>query len=203
MNAVFIWIPKNAGSTICATLRVKLFVKLDSIEAGFANNGIVTFGHIDYFELIKEEYVAKEFDETAFKFAFSRNPYDRAISLYCYLKRSYYKKDKTFLSFCRNLKENGCEPIGLYNVRKSSQCNPQVRWIENVDVDFIGKVESIQKDMKVLFDRLGVPQIQIPHKNSSSHNDYRQYYCSESKEIINKFYKEDFEYFKYHENIIL
>lgn len=36
-----------------------------------------------------------------------------------------------------------------------------------------------------------------PHVNRSTHADPRSYYCAESKEIIEQFYKEDFEYFNY------
>ena len=204
INAAFIWIPKTAGSSIYSLLgSPPKLKKLHLVRNRFVNKGIVTFGHMDYSKLVKRGYVSRRFDESAFKFAFSRNPYDRAVSLYEYLKTQKIMKqmrvpcNESFLSFCRRLKNNGCENIGLYNVRGFSQCNPQVRWIENVRVDFIGKYESLEKDSKEILDLLELPAARLPHLNAMHHADYRSYYCSESKEIVEEFYEEDFRYFGY------
>jgi hypothetical protein len=204
INAVFIWIPKTAGSSIYTILGAPPELKkMHLVRNRFVNKGIVTFGHMDYRELVRRGYVSTRFDESAIKFAFSRNPYDRCVSLYEYLKTQKIMKQKkvpgseSFLSFCRRLKNSGCENIGLYNVKGFSQCNPQVRWIENTRMDFIGKYESLEEDCAKIFSILGLPAARLPHLNATHHADYRSYYCSESKEIVEEFYKEDFRYFGY------
>jgi len=203
-NAVFIWIPKTAGVSIYSLFgSPPNLKKLHLVKNRFANKGIVTFGHMDYSELVKRGYVSRSFDESAVKFAFFRNPYDRAVSLYEYLKTQKIMKQKrvigneSFLSFLRRLKNSGCENIGLYNVRGFSQCNPQVRWIENTRIDFLGKYESLEKDSKEILDLLELPAARLPHLNATHHADYRSYYCSESKEIVEEFYEEDFRYVGY------
>jgi chondroitin 4-sulfotransferase 11 len=204
INAVFIWIPKAAGSSIYSILGAPpKLKKLHLVRNRFVNKGIVTFVHMDYSELVKRGYVSRRFDGSAIKFAFSRNPYDRAVSLYEYLKTQKMMKQRkvpgheSFLSFCRRLKNSGCENIGLYNVRGFSQCNPQVRWIENTRIDFLGKYESLEEDCEKILNLLELPAARLPHLNATHHADYRSYYCSESKEIVEEFYEEDFRYFGY------
>ena len=193
-NAVFIWIPKTAGASFFSCLDTrKLWVSLHKVRYRFANRGTVTFSHMDYAGLVREGYVSRRFDESAYKFSFVRNPYDRAVSLFYYLRKTgILPPNETFLSFCRRLGDEGCEPIGLYNVSGLSQCNPQVRWIENVELDFLGKFESIQEDSDRVFGELGLPGVHLPLINKTKHADYRECYCGESKEIVEKFYEEDF-----------
>jgi len=193
-NAVFVWIPKTAGASFFSCLDTpKLWVSLHRVKYRFANRGTVTFSHMDYAGLVKAGYVSMRFDESAYKFSFVRNPYDRAVSLFFYLKKyGLLSPGETFLFFCRKLYDEGCEPIGLYNVRGLSQCNPQVRWIENVELDFLGRFESIREDSDRVFAELGLPDAHLPMINKTSHASYRECYCSESKEIVEQFYEEDF-----------
>ena len=199
-NAVFIWIPKSAGTSVLSALNRYGCTKLKKIRIVkyyFPQKGLVTFGHINYPELIESGYVSRTFDQSAYKFSFARNPYDRAVSLFFYLKKYRTDTDMSFLDFCRRLKDDGCEDIGLYNYDGWSQCNPQVRWIENLKMDFIGKFESLEKDFnKILLD-LNFPPIDLPHYNITSHEHYAHYYCQESREIIENFYRNDFSYFGY------
>ncbi len=197
-NAVFIWIPKAAGSSVYRTLNAPKLKELRLVKYRFPNKGIVTFGHMDYAELVKQGYVSKAFDESAYKFAFARNPYKRAVSLFLYLKRrKFIPEIESFRTFCRRLRDDGCEPIGLYNLDGMSQCNPQVRWVENVDMSFIGRIENINHDLDVVFKATGIKPQPLPHVNRSTHANPISYYCAESKGIVEEFYKEDFEYFNY------
>lgn len=195
MNAVFIWIPKTAGASFYSRLDApKLWVSLHRVKYRFANRGTVTFSHMDYAELVKQGYVSRKFDESAYKFGFVRNPYDRAVSLFYYLKRrDIVPADETFLTFCRKLRDEGCEPIGLYNVSGRSQCNPQLRWLENVNMDFIGRFETIAEDSEKVFRHLGLQDVHLPLINKTAHASYKECYCPESKEIVEAYYAEDFQ----------
>ena len=193
-KAVFIWIPKTAGASLFSCFgSPKYWISLDRIRYRFAGNGIVTFGHMDYTGLVRAGYVSGRFDKAAFKFAFVRNPYDRAVSLFYYLRRrGILPAEESFLGFCRKLAAEGCEPIGLYNVSGLSQCNPQVRWMENIEMDFIGRFESIGEDSERLFHELGLQDVHLPMINKTAHASYKECYCPESKEIVEQFYAEDF-----------
>jgi len=204
-NAVFIWIPKNAGTSIYRTIEKNInnlhditWAKELATVIKFKQKGIVSFGHMDYSLLIKKGYVSQEFDDGAFKFCFSRNPYDRAVSLFSYLKKNKIVKDKCFLDFCINLKNNKCESIGLYNRRGLSQCNPQITWIENIkNIDYTSKIESFNRDYDKIMNILNIKIHTMPSLNKSKHDDYKSYYSSESKKIIKEIYEEDFDCFGY------
>ena len=200
-NAVFIWIPKSAGTSVLSALTRYGCIKLKKIHIVkyyFPQKGMVTFGHINYPELIKSGYVSRKFDESAYKFCFTRNPYDRAVSLFFYLKKiDRVSSQTTFLEFCRQLNDKGCEDIGLYNLDGWSHCNPQVRWIENLEMDFIGRFESLEADFNKILKDLKLPPVDLPHHNITSHEHFSHYYCQESKEIVENYYRKDFIHFGY------
>lgn len=202
-NAVFIWIPKSAGTSVWLALEAPKLKTPYLVNYRFTNRGIVTFGHMNYSQLVSNGFVNSSFDDTAFKFAIVRNPYDRAVSLYSYLQTvtKGISADKTFLDFCRHIEAVGCPPIGLYNTLGLSQCNPQTRWVENISMDYIGKVESIESHVKVISSRLGLRTNHISHANKSRRSPIGDYYCSESRQIVQEFYKEDFLTFGYSQEL--
>ncbi len=66
--------------------------------------------------------------------------------------------------------------------------------------DFVGKVENFEQDMRRLFDYLGVTDnvIDITKENKSKEKvDYREQYNTESVEIVQSIFRQDFEYFNY------
>ena len=67
----------------------------------------------------------------------------------------------------------------------------------NTRVDFIGRVESVQKDMDFITDHLGLENIIVPHLNKTKLKEYRDYYDSESVDIVEKIYKRDIDFFQY------
>ena len=204
-DSVFIWIPKNAGSSFfnlyhrfgsapkCKTLH--------QVEYRFPQRGHVTFGHMDYANLVRSDFVSQSFNASSYKFCFSRNPFSRAVSLYFYLCGN--RQDLTFLDFCRELSQKGAHPIGLYNRKENSQCNPQVRWIEDLDMDFVGRVENISNDTAQLMNAIGLQHEALPFLNASKHAVYSKYYCRESRDIIVDFYRKDFQQFGYRTEMTL
>ena len=200
-NAVFLWIPKSAGTTVYETMGSPPLLKTEHlVRYRFVNAGLVTFGHMDYAALVQKGLVSPEFDQSAFKFAFARNPYDRIVSLYFYSQRvDRLSKDISFLDFCRQLLKEPCEPVGLYNSIGLSQCNPQSRWLEGIDVDYVGRVESIDEDMLTVMRELGFgATAEVPKLNATQHRSYRDYFCDETRQIVEHLYDEDFRQFGYH-----
>ncbi len=198
-NAVFIWIPKNAGTSMYLALRKHGCIKakeISRVKHRFSQKGLVTFSHMDYHQLVAEGYVSQKFDKTSYKFCFSRNPYDRAISLYSYLIKKQSPKP-SFLDFWTEVRDNPIDEIGLYNTKGLSQCNPQVRWIENIKIDYLGKYETISDDIEKIMAELGLPKINLGHHNKSKRKNLCDYYCPKSKQIVEEIYSEDFKFFDY------
>lgn len=148
------------------------------------------------------------------KFSFVRNPYSRVVSLFEDKVRrgpgthweipfwSQHKKS-SFVEFVRFLSEGNnylfdrhSQPQYL-NLNKLNGFLPEVKYL-----NFIGRVETFDEDLKKLCQLIGFRLNEYPKKNISKESDkmfgdYKDYYCEESKNIISQIYKKDLELFKY------
>ena len=192
-DAVFIWIPKSAGTSLWHAItggtRNELLTP-EQVKEEFSQRGIATFGHQSYTELLDEGYVSQEYDKRAFKFCFVRNPFDRAVSLYEYLKKmSRLHHNTSFRTFCHLVRDRDFDSIGLFNSRGISQCNQQVDWIRdrkgNQFVDFVGRFENLQADFESICLTLGL-STQVGHLNKSERSQCADYYDEETTTIIGK-----------------
>jgi hypothetical protein len=196
-DSIFIWIPKNAGTSIYEMLKQHGLVKLKSatsVRRYFRGSGRVTFGHIDIGALIAEGMVSREFVDGAFKFAITRDPYARAVSLYSYLLKhelAHWPEPPDFLQLLRILVEGDYDRIGLFNSRGLSQCNPQVAWLRAAPPDKLYKVEELDEFVADLSMRWGVPSWDMPHLNRSASEQLN--FAREEAELIERIYAEDFE----------
>ena len=89
-DALFIWIPKTAGTSIYNSMANLGMVKFKSLEKArclFSGRGMVTFVHQSVSGLVEVGAVKRDFVERAFKFSFVRDPKDRCASLYRYFKK--------------------------------------------------------------------------------------------------------------------
>ncbi|TGO03183.1 hypothetical protein PN36_11440 [Candidatus Thiomargarita nelsonii] len=140
-----------------------------------------------------------------FKFSFVRNPWDRTLSAYLFLKKGGFdKKDEEwatnhlikyteFSYFVTNW-------ITPKNIYKKNHFLPQYRFIcgKNLvpEVDFLGYFENFEHDFKYIQEKLGI-NCELSHLNSTKKRDYRDYYTKETLEIIAKVYAKDINVFGY------
>lgn len=196
-DSIFIWIPKNAGSSVYEVLRTHGLVKLKTLGAArhcFRNAGRVTFGHMDIGALVDAGIVDREFVDGAFKFAVTRDPYARAVSLYRYLLAHVmlnWRENPTFGDFLRLLADGRFDRIGLYNSRGLSQCNPQVEWLRRNWPEKTYKVEKLDEFISDIRDRWGIPISEVPHMNYSTGASIEL--AREEQALIEQVYAEDFE----------
>lgn len=203
-QAVFLWIPKSAGSSVWTALQKYHCPKLRDpweVRFCFCQKGLVTFGHQSYWSLFDLGLISEGFHQRSFKFAFVRNPYDRAISLWGYLKRvEWIPNNLSFRTFAYLLQDRAFPPVGPYHVKGLSHCNPQVCWLKNPEgkifADYVGKLENINEDFANICKRLDI-EVELPHLNKTSHKPYQEYYDEETKEIIGRVYAEDLSAFGY------
>jgi hypothetical protein len=204
-DAIFIWIPKNAGSSVHAILRGQGFVKLKSpraVRLSFRNRGRVTFGHIAIGSLVQAGFVSRQYVERAFKFAVTRDPYARAISLYRYLSSPKpdvlpnWHNPPDFRAFLRLLADGHYDRIGLYNSRGLSQCSPQSDWLRDAQADKLFRSEELGELLADIRDRWGIAAREVPHLNRSAKGTALDL-DREDKALIDKIYAEDFEMLGY------
>jgi hypothetical protein len=197
-DVLFLWIPKNAGSSIEWSLGLRRFPEHINLR-DFRNRGQVTFCHMPVDLLVSGGYINLDFLRSAYKFTFIRNPFDRAVSLFEYSKKiGLVDRDTSFLSVLKQVK-NGIAPPGLYRSKGLSQWNPQSRFMGSIPFDFIGRFERIHDDFADLCQVLGVGPRDLAHRNETEweFSHYTQYYTEESRTLVEEIYSEDLIRFDY------
>ena len=188
MNALFIHIPKAAGTSIEKSLDM-IRVRFPSrFEANFKNEGQYCIGHLDVRKRLKSGRITKKFWDSAFKFCFCRNPYDRAVSHYFYARKRHpdkFPRSVSFLDFTKTLGNYG----RMFQV--------QTWYTDGLEFDFIGRYENLEADFAYVAQKLGVKDAVLRRDNKTKHHPYKAYYDDESVDNVRRFYSKDFEYFRY------
>ena len=194
VDAVFVHVPRTAGIYIQEALGLKILRYPHRARRLFKQEGRVTFGHMDYRKLVRKGVVGKEFNRRAFKFAFVRNPFDRAVSHYHYARRRHpdiLDPGVGFLDWTRTLEDYG-----------RVFC-PQYFFLEGIQLDKVGRFESLDDDLLEVAEELGVEvDDDIGPRNTTRHRPFQTYYDGESEERVREFYRGDFERFGYDDHLL-
>ena len=178
---LFLHLPKTGGTSINKFFNDKF------------DNNKRDFGH-PYLS----EYKCNNFDDY-FKFTIVRNPYDRLVSAFFYMKE--YSKFQSDINFRKKWKlehdtfesfviEKLPVIVGNKNTRPR-HFKPQVDF-GTAGLDYIGSFVTMQDDMNFICDEIGIDRQDLPHVNSSNHKRYDEYYNEELLNIVKTLYLEDF-----------
>ena len=186
-QSIFIKIPKTAGTSITKAL---------------FNTGS---GHAmsEHYEIFGPEKF-----NSYFKFAFVRNPWDRFLSAYIYLKQGgdnsvdrnwadiHLSKFDNFEDFVLSLKDKK----QAQKILEWMHFAPQYLYVcdhkMNIKVDFIGHFENINSDFNYVKEKLGING-SLKHFRKSKRGNYEEYYTQQTQEIVAYLYKEDIKIFNY------
>lgn len=184
-EVIFIHVPKAAGTS----LKIELY--------GQATGGHRTIG----------EYMAYDGARTgsAFKCCFVRNPWDRLLSAYSYLKqgKGASMRDKDFAAqFLSDTPGVNDFVLALQDRTLRRQVlvydhfRPQSHWIcepgaKTHAMDFIGRFETLTQDMNALREKLSMPAGEVRRVRPSEHAPYRDAYTAETREIVADLYADD------------
>ncbi|ECL4217650.1 TPA: sulfotransferase family 2 domain-containing protein [Campylobacter coli] len=188
-KCIFIHVPKVAGS---------------SIERVIYQTNKWLVGHVkasDYTKFDKDKF------DSYFSFGFVRNPYDRVVSAYHYLKNDspdpcdikwgrLHINNLTFEEFILSLQDEEFKEEILSKNHFSFQYKYLCDKNMNILVNFIGKFEKLDNDFKKILNILRRKD-SLVHINKSKHLNYRDYYNSQTYKIIREIYRDDFEIFDY------
>jgi len=192
-KAIFIHIPKTAG------IALRIYFDKPTMDLVPDENGILQH---DTIKEIKEKFpLHKEYK----KFSIVRNPYDRMVSWYFYLKQSAinvgfdpevvfpfnfikWVEDPFKVSFTRWKLDTSDE-----NKKSIPYFQPQHMWLD--DTVTILKYENLNKELSKFFkEEINLPQ----HNKSNLKKEYfLNYYNKHALGIVYERYKEDFEKFNY------
>lgn len=64
-------------------------------------------------------------------------------------------------------------------------------------MNFIGKLENLDRDFAYICGKLGLPLITLNKENNTQHDDYKKYYDKQSKMIVANKYAEGIKNFNY------
>lgn len=133
--------------------------------------------------------------EEYYKFTIIRNPWARAYSWYKNMIRDldHHRKygarpDLSFNDFLRNHSGKGL-------------LKPQTWWLKSLDgsinLNHIGRFETLQDDFQKACDAMGIPNIELPHILQGSQDNHKQHYDAETIDIVSEVYREEIELFNY------
>ncbi len=133
------------------------------------------------------------------KFAFLRNPYERLASGYFNTGWHYVNEGISFEEFIASIPEKlKSPPSDMINIHYQ----PFTYFVPKINgklhIDFIGKVENFNEDIKVILDACNVVgDFEIPKINKSKKPSYQDLYTSRTKKVVETLYAEDIELGKY------
>ena len=134
-----------------------------------------------------------------FNFAFVRNPWDRLVSWYCMIEQA--RETNRFGMYVREVAPTFQAFVKLATTGMGERTTwNQLDWLVDADgtmlLDFVGRYERLADDMAYVKQQLRLAH-DLPHANRSSHQGYRDYYTSETREIVARRFARDIEYFRY------
>ena len=187
MNFIFLHIPKTAGFSIMYHINPKHY-----------------FGHV-FGRNYPQKYRSK------IK-TIVRNPYDRAVSAYFFIKKGGFRNTKEYLEIGKKYSTfeswilDGLKKEMLYWSVENYLMEPvmlQNEWLCDknnkliLDLQNIGRFENLDQNVNRLF---GINNLQT--LNKTEHMNWKEYYKNEKiKDKIYEYYKKDFEILNYPKEI--
>ena len=200
---IFFHIPKNAGSSISSALlkneiyyypwviTSKILRKFKRTDNFFFDNFQKKIFLFTSHETVKtiENKISENIFNNYFKFAVVRNPYSRFVSRYNYMKLTNTLKEFNFSDFL------------IKHIEKSLITDQQYKFLlkkdQTIGVDKIIRFENINVEINQLSKKINFDISKFKKLNTSTTDNYREYYDINTKKIVDTFCEEDLDYFKY------
>jgi len=208
---LFIHIPKTGGCSIEFLILDHYYSLIDKTE-DLEDRKVKIKKHLSHdgqwtqhFSLIENiEKFNIVCTEDFFKFAFVRNPWDRALSEYFYVKKMgclCHRDEIRNLTFEQYLLQD-------FDCSWRNHIATQASFIKNkkgeIDINFLGRFEDFESDCQKAFNELSISLVKkIPHFNftrtlaQKRKKPYWLFYNQLTKKIVKERYEEDIDLFKY------
>lgn len=208
-KSIFFHNPKTAGSTINHRFFIDGQCEHDVNHAKvpfiypFLSDSNRHFSPNDYHNKLFHDPFAVEVFDTFFTFSFVRNPYDKLLSLYCYLQQKPWGNREKFVKNHPDFK--GWVRTLFIQYKSEKHHNPsaiqgQSQWTHRDGkqvVDFVGRFEDFENEFKIIADRIGLKYEQSTKSNITKHSKYQDYYDEVTKQRAYKMFEEDLDLYKY------
>jgi len=189
LKCVFIHIPKCAGTSVYKTLKLNFLGS----------------GHTPASK--RSEFLDKGY----FSFSFVRNPWDRIASSYRYFRSMqpedrWYKGNEKLSNFAKELSFNDFVHMvpefqkmmtrEKGSVRSGIHFQPFSYFLDR-PVDFIGKMENINRDYIKICSKLNTRIKPLKKVNTTNSFNYQDHYTKESRNLVYNLYYKDIEQYNY------
>jgi hypothetical protein len=144
--------------------------------------------HLTYSEIELLNLLDNKILKDSIKVAIVRNPFDRAVSSYHHMGKSY----KNFLDF---LTHYYTAPDRDHNTLAHKR--PQIDYLRdkkgNMVIDYILRFENLEEDFEDFKLKYGISSSKIPHIGKQKSANYLTYYDEKSKKIVEELFQDDFQ----------
>lgn len=164
---VFVHVPRTGGNSVR-----KMW---SGYERGYKAHATLEQG--------KRRFAQGKNLDNYFKFGFMRNPWERVYSLFCkHVKNSPVDTSKGFKYW-------------MFDESRTDSCrHKQSAMFFLEGVDYIAKYENFEEEWDIIFDKIGLPRLQLPHVYKYRDNKaYQDLYDDDMRAFIVKYHKEDLE----------
>lgn len=195
-RCIFVHIPKTAGTSVLRMLTdTNRILRMSSRSMSQKHIGWESF--MQYHSNWYEHF---------FKFTFVRDPYARAISTYRYLLSGGNGRDDLALrdwisAMCTSFEDFAFRVLTKDRIHEHALFRPQYTFIFDITgtcrVDFVGRVESFDNDVKYVADQLGIVFSDTPRENVSVGHIHSTRLTPAARERVYELYSKDFELLKY------
>tara|TARA_X000000950_G_scaffold275464_1_gene361922 strand:- start:256 stop:990 length:735 start_codon:yes stop_codon:yes gene_type:complete len=195
---VFIHNPKTAGTSITSILQpyCEVLPNQDTNSPFFYHASAMK---------VKNFFIKMDWNWDAYyKFTFVRNPWDRLVSYYEFMKKRYndlLNENKLNTDIiCKEFGENvnSFDDFILNLNIFAPNTDEHYHSINNKpSLDYVGKLESIQTDFKIICNKIGIPYTEIPRLQTSERISYENYYNENTANIVKNKFANDIKLFGY------
>lgn len=190
-NVLFFHMPKTGG--------VAMQKALEKTGATFYGHNLNRDGFIELPVYLNQHKGFRSF-------CFVRDPRDRFLSAFNYLKTGGRtegdKKDaEKFIGRIKHFNSFVEKHIDNPELFKQIHFRPQYEWIcnatGNIVVDHVAKFEDLKSEWREALGRMNLPIVFLSKMNASKHDDWKKAYNKKTFEKVTNAYKKDIEMFGY------
>lgn len=213
----FLHVAKTGGRSINTLLKEKLGQK-GVFNTQKLNPDVNRLGRM--LGLEAKALAGEERWQSYFTFAFVRNPWDRAVSIYEHMRTDYKAtrlrpfagrsgKAKILLAICGELNISPrkfsfddfvygvLRDRAFENYHWDTQSNALTDGAGNILFDWVGRFENLEPDFQHACNAIGLPRLELPHHNKSKRKIWPSYYTDHSFKTVAEIYREDIDLFEY------
>jgi hypothetical protein len=209
---IFVHIPKSAGTTVTQVLsQYTTWRDLELGGTGFGENIARPysrrFGLGKHARLARLQSILGAECASYVTFAFVRNPYDRAYSIYKFLKRWRAWPNSDVMDDFSTFEQFAVSDLFQASPGPDNMFRPQAFWISAADgfpnISFVGRVEQVEEDLKRILGTCGISADikDLNRVNASSQKDeWKFQYNGPQADAVRHRFARDFDMFGYSEH---